>query len=204
MLIRQAQEMMYRRAKAPGDLPWHREEPDRLLVKALDARAAPGRALDLGCGTGVMSAFMAKRGWQVTGLDFIPQAIAFAQARAQADGVAVDLVCADLLAWTPPRRYDLVLDSGCLHSLIGGSTERYKERLLAALAHGGDYVLGHWGRRHALDWRPVGPRRRTRAALTALLAPELVPVEHEEVLMTGIPLPFGPTVLGLGLWFRRG
>jgi len=72
------------------------------------------------------------------------------------------------------------------------------------LAPGGDFVLGHWARRHALDWRPMGPRRRTRRELVDLFAPELHEHAHHEELMTGIPLPFGPTVLGLGIWFKRG
>lgn len=98
---------------------------------------------------------------------------------------------------------DIVLDSGCLHSLIGGDVRRYKQRLLGWLAPGSEYVLGHFGKRHALDWRPVGPARRTRREIVGLFAPELSELEFEEELMTGIGLPIGPTVLGQGFRFRR-
>ena len=64
-------------------------------------------------------------------------------------------------------------------------------------------MLGHWGKRHQLDWRPIGPRRRSRRALVELFAPELVEHAHHEELMRDVPMPFGPTVLGVGLWMKR-
>src|SRR6185436_11670899 len=66
MFIRQFQEMFYRRAKTPKDLPWHRDAPDGFLPEVVEARAKPGRALDLGCGSGVFSVWLAKQGYQVT------------------------------------------------------------------------------------------------------------------------------------------
>jgi SAM-dependent methyltransferase len=203
MFDRQALAMFYRKAESAADLPWHRNEPDRFLVEALDARKRPGRALDLGCGAGVFSVYMAKRGYAVTGIDIMPRALDMAQRAAEAAGVRVEWVRADIFAWTAADRYDVVLDSGCRHSLIGGSPARYKQRLLQWLAADGDFILGHWGKKHALDWLPVGPRRRSRQALARFLAPELAEVDYEQELMRGIPFPFGPMVLGQSLWFRR-
>lgn len=60
----------YRRADGDASrLPWHREEPGRLLDSAVAARGGRGRALDLGCGAGVFSVWLAQRGMQVTGID---------------------------------------------------------------------------------------------------------------------------------------
>jgi SAM-dependent methyltransferase len=200
---RQVQEMFYRKAKAPEDLPWHRDEPDRFLIEALDARGGSGNALDLGCGTGVFSVYMAKRGYRVAGIDLMPRAIEMARARAKDENAVVELVNADLLDWKTPLRFDLVLDSGCLHSLIGGDRSRYRSQLLTWLAPGGDFILGHFGKRGFLDWRPVGPARRTRGEIVDFFSPELNELKYETELMTGIPLPIGPTVLGQGFWFRR-
>lgn len=202
MFIRQMQELFYKRAKTPKDLPWHRDNPDGFLPEVVEARAQPGRALDLGCGSGVFSVWLAKKGYEVTGLDFIPRAIAMAKARSEAEGVQVNLVNANLLTWTAPGHFDLIVDSGCLHSLIGGDLRRYKEQLLRWLVPGGDYVLGHFGKRHALDWRPVGPTRRTREQLVRLFAPELEVVKHQQSEMAA-PLPIGPIVQGHAFWFRR-
>jgi SAM-dependent methyltransferase len=202
MFIRFMQETFYKRAKTPKDLPWHRDTPDGFIQEVVEARGRPGRALDLGCGTGVFSVWLAKRGYEVTGLDFIPRAIEMSRALAAAESVQVNWVNTDLFEWTAPGRFDVVVDSGCLHSLIGGDVHRYKEQLLRWLAPGGDYVLGHFGKRHRLDWRPVGPTRRTREQLVGLFAPELEVVKHEESEMA-VPLPIGPIVRGHAFWFRR-
>ena len=109
-----------------------------------------------------------------------------------------------MFTWKSPEKFDLVLDSGCLHSLVGGSLAAYKRQLLSWLAPGGDYILGHWGKKHAFDWLPIGPRRRSRHQIEKLFAPELKEVEYHQELMTGIPKPFGPTILGMGFWMKRG
>lgn len=173
MFIRQMQETFYKKAKSPKDLPWHRDEPDGFILEAVAARAKPGRALDLGCGSGVFSVWLTKQGYDVTGLDYVPRAIEMSKARAHAAGVQVNWVNTDLLSWTAPGQFDLIVDSGCLHSLIGGDVHRYKEQLLRWLAPQSDYLLGHFGKRHWLDWRPIGPKRRTREKLVQLFAPEL-------------------------------
>jgi SAM-dependent methyltransferase len=202
MLERQVQEMFYRKAKTPSDLPWHRDEPDRFLVEALDERGEPGKALDLGCGSGVFSVYLAKRGYEVTGIDFMPRAIDMAKERAKNENAGVTFVNADLLEWKAPSTFDLILDSGCLHSLIGGDRARYRRQLLTWLAPGGDYVLGHFGKRGFFDWRPVGPTRRTRREIVDFFSPELTEHKYEQQLLTGIALPIGPTVQGQGFWFR--
>jgi hypothetical protein len=146
---------------------------------------------------------MAKRGWNVTGIDFMPRAIEMSKARAEREKVSVAWVNADLLAWKSPHRFDLVLDSGCLHSLIGGDRRRYKAQLLEWLEPGGDYVLGHFGKRGFFDWRPVGPARKTRQEIVDLFSPDLREHKYAQVLLTGIALPIGPTVQGQDFWFKR-
>jgi SAM-dependent methyltransferase len=108
----------------------------------------------------------------VTGLDLFPEAIAMAEKRAVDEGVGVSLVYGDLFAYAPQGVFDLVFDSGCLRSLVGGSVTAYREQLLRWLAPGGDFVLEHWGTRHWLDWRPVGPRRRWQSTIQRVFAPD--------------------------------
>ena len=60
---RMVMQKFYRKAEGqPEKLPWHREEPGRMLVEAVQARSGKGRALDLGCGGGVFSAWLAAQG----------------------------------------------------------------------------------------------------------------------------------------------
>jgi SAM-dependent methyltransferase len=193
----------YRQAEAqPERLPWHREEPSAMLGAVVGERGGEGRALDVGCGAGVLSTWMAQRGMQVTGIDLFPEAIAMAKASAERKGVTAEFVCTDLFAYQPERSFDVVYDSGCLHSLIGGDLAAYKRQVLRWLAPDGDYVLEHWGKRHALDWRPIGPRRRSEAAVQRLFAPELTLVRSEADDFA-VPLPFGPKVRGVAYRFTR-
>jgi SAM-dependent methyltransferase len=203
MFDRQVMGKFYQKARTPKDVPWHRDEPDPFLVDVIKKRSKPGRALDLGCGTGSFSVYLAKQGYDVTGLDLFPRALEMGRERAKSEGVDVNWVQADLFTWRPPQKFDFILDSGCLHSLVGGNSKRYKEQLLSWLAPGGDFVLGHWGKKHALDWLPIGPRRRSREQIEKFFSPELKGVHYEQQLMTDIPRPFGPTILGMGFWFQR-
>lgn len=202
MLTRAVMTRLYAKARSHDELPWYRPQIPALLSEALATLAPGARVLDAGCGAGTFAVELAKRGFEVSAVDLVPRALELGRAHAASAGVSVDFVEADLLRWEAPARFDLVLDSGCLHSLIG-SFAPYKERLLSWLAPAGSFVLGHWGKRHAFDWRPIGPRRRTRRALVERFAPELVERAHAEELMTNVPMPFGPSVLGIELWLER-
>jgi SAM-dependent methyltransferase len=83
-------------------------EPNRFLVAEVEG-LAPGQALDLACGAGRNSVWLAEHGWTVTGADFSDVALANARSLAAERGVDVEWVQADLLDWEPPpRAFDLV------------------------------------------------------------------------------------------------
>jgi SAM-dependent methyltransferase len=69
---------------------------------------SPGSALDVACGEGRNAVWLAERGWSVVGVDFSPVALGKAAGLAEARGVTVDWVKADLGTWEPPASYDLV------------------------------------------------------------------------------------------------
>ncbi len=84
------------------------DSPNPVLV-AEAAQLPPGTALDIACGDGTNAVWLAGRGWRVTGVDWSGVALAKARAKAEAAGVDVDWVEADLMHWSPPdRAFDLV------------------------------------------------------------------------------------------------
>jgi len=85
--------------------PW--VEPDSLFV-AEAGRIQPGRALDLGCGEGASSLWLAAHGWDVTAVDFATSGIATLNRLAAERGLNVTGVVADILDYTPKPDFDLV------------------------------------------------------------------------------------------------
>lgn len=194
----------YRYARRAENLPWYHPEPPKLLRRVVASQEARGRALDIGCGDGTCSVYLAGAGYHVTSLDFALGALAMTRSAARSAGVDLDTVRADVLTWAAPEPFDLILDSCCLHVRAFRNVDRprYKEQILRWLAHDGNYVLIHFDRMHLLDWRPVGPRRRSRRQILALFSPELVEKETE-CYDRGAPLPVGPVVRERAYWFRR-
>ncbi|WP_199245212.1 class I SAM-dependent methyltransferase [[Phormidium] sp. ETS-05] len=182
----------YRSAAAPNQLPWHRETIPPHLAAAV-AQQTPGRVLDIGCGTGVYATYLAELGWNVTALDFVPTALNMAQERANEKGVIINFVEADVLEWKADGKFELILDAGCFHGFANNQRQVYKQRLLNWLAPQGKFVLTHFVRRSVFDWRPVGPRRRTRTEINHFFAPELVERSYWDNVIPAT-LPVGPTV----------
>src|SRR5438034_5336187 len=81
---------VYRAAYRLGLRVWERAVPPSGLVDLVEGPSAlpPGRALDLGCGTGTDSVYLALHGWDVTGVDMVPKALAAARRRAVVAGVS--------------------------------------------------------------------------------------------------------------------
>ncbi len=167
-----------RNREKPQNIPWEDKTVPELLERVVAQRGRPGRALDVGCGTGVCASYLAQQGYQVTALDFIPEALAMAQERFKRDGVRAETVAADAFTWEPRERYDLVVDVGCLHCIMGQDRETYKKRLASWLAPGGDFVLVHFGSKHSLDWWPIGPRRIPREEIVSLFEPDYREVNY--------------------------
>ena len=70
-----------------------------LLDREQAGREPPlGSALDLGCGGGLWSIELARRGWDVTGVDLVPKALSTARERAREAGVEVRFIEGDVTA----------------------------------------------------------------------------------------------------------
>ncbi len=124
-----------------GSPPWNTGVPPPEVVQFADNHP-PALALDLGCGTGATSVFLAERGWTVTGVDFVPLAIWKARRRSRylirRPVFRVGKV-PDLKGISGP--FDLIVDVGCFHGLPGGDRTRYCDRVQTLLKSGGHILL---------------------------------------------------------------
>lgn len=128
---------------------------------AVLAELPPGKALDLGCGTGTNVRTMVEHGWEADGIDFVEQAIEAARVKMAAFPAGrYGLFCADIsrLEALPALRggYDLAVDIGCGHSLPPGQQEAYAAGLAAQLKPGAVFMLYiHFPRPdHDNGWSP--------------------------------------------------
>ena len=121
--------------------PWDTNQTPPELYEFM-ASNPPGRALDLGCGTGTNVIELAKNGWQVTGVDFIPKAVRAARKKAQKAGVHAEILVGDVTRLDPiSGRFDLILDIGCYHSLDSAGMRAYREQVERLLTPGGTYLI---------------------------------------------------------------
>lgn len=153
--------------------------PDETLAELVTPLRA-GRALDLGCGPGRNAVFLARLGWQVTGVDASGVGLAQAAARAEEAGVPLQLVQADLLSYEPaPASFDLVVVAN-LH-FAPEDRAGFFARAVAAVAPGGHcYVVGHHLDSLGRAGPPHAERLLTEELLVALLDP--LPVQARRQL----------------------
>lgn len=159
-------DLMYR-IGAPWDGP-----PRPELVSLVEngvltpARLPPGRAIDLGCGTGANVRYLARHGFEATGVDFSPVALRVARKRARTEGryESIRFLEGDLTAGEIPRiegAFDLVVDYGTLDDLAPAG-RRAMAGLVAGLARPGAAFLFwcFWARRSDLPRMSLtGPSR---------------------------------------------
>jgi len=127
-------------------------------IKELLADRQPGRALDLGCGTGSDAIFMAEHGWEVVGVDFAPEAIEAAKRRAAEAGCSARFVVGDVTRLHEAgieAPFDLILDTGCYHSVPVARRRAYAAEVAAVAGPQADFYLAGFTDAPAI-WHVLG------------------------------------------------
>ncbi|WP_331236162.1 class I SAM-dependent methyltransferase [Natronorarus salvus] len=164
--------MNYELAYAVGFHPWETAIENEEFIETItrlfeeeEGRDPPyGRALDIGTGSGIWGVELAKRGWQVTGIDTVEKALRRARDRVEEAGVEMDLVHGDvteLRAAGIDPGYRLVLDTGTYHGLNRDQREAMGREVDTVATPDATVLL--------LAWKPKRrgplPRGATRAEL---------------------------------------
>jgi|SRR5262245_14509992 len=144
-----------------GPAPWDIGKPQPWFTSIADQVAGP--VLDAGCGSGEHALFFAARGHRVIGIDFVPEAIRRARAKAEKRGLAVEFLVKDATAlggWG--ERFASVIDCGLFHVFSNDDRQRYVAGLAQLVKQGGRLFLLCFS-----DEEPGtdGPRRVSRQEL---------------------------------------
>lgn len=159
-----------------GFVPWDGHPLPTSLRDLIegDNALATGTALDIGCGTGDNSIYLAKHGWEVTGVDFVAKAVDKARAKTSANKLDIKFAQGDATRLSSAgvgTNFDLIVDNGCLHGMSADDRDAYVREVAAVAAPSARLLLvefipgGSFGvpgidpaeveRRFAADWMPL-------------------------------------------------
>ena len=140
----------YRKRKADGYEGWDAsshgyDEAKTKLDRLLGYGRAPesGRLLEIGCGAGNITTWLAGKGYETYGIDIAPTAVAWAREKAAAQGVNVQFSVGSVLELSTFSNnfFDFVLDGHCLHCIIGDDRERLFSSVYRVLRSGGYFLV---------------------------------------------------------------
>ena len=178
--------MNWRFAYTIGFHPWEDAVTDPPFAKKISelfdreekGREPPyGPALDLGTGSGIWGIELAKRGWQVTGVDVVDKALRRARDRVTNAGVDMRLVRGDVTALRAANigsGFRLVLDTGTFHDLNSAQREAMGQEISAVAAPDATVLLLVWPKRRRPLIRGAG-RSEVEAAFPGWKVTDVVP-----------------------------
>jgi SAM-dependent methyltransferase len=184
---------------AQGQTPWDTGQPSRELLRVLEAGRLPGSTvLEIGCGTGTNAIELARRGFRVTAMDVVEQAVQAGREKARAANVTVDFRVADVLRDDPGGPYDILFDRGVYHCLREVDLAAF-QRFLQRATHTRSWWLSLAG--NANEELDDGPPVVRAEDIHAELGPLFDIVELREFRFSGKIAGHNP--LGWSILMRR-
>ncbi len=121
---------------------WTMEEPPAILRELVEKRIVlPCETLDIACGEGMYGIYLARKGFDVTGIDFSEKAIEYAKQNAEKAKVKVKFINLDVTNLAQIRRkFDFALEWGLLHHLTQDELVSYIPKVSETLRKGGLYL----------------------------------------------------------------
>ncbi len=121
--------------------PWDTGISPPELLEFINTHS-PGRAIDIGCGTGTNLITLTRAGWNVTGVDFAPRAISLARQKLKSAGVQAKLRVSDATKMDGiSGPFDLAFDLGCFHGIPSRGQAAYLDQLERILAPNGFWLM---------------------------------------------------------------
>jgi SAM-dependent methyltransferase len=176
---------------------WDTFDTDRVLAELIEGPAAltPGRALDLGCGTGRNAIYLARHGWEVTGVDLVAHAITQARERATAAAVPVRLIRGDITRLgelSVGHGYTLLVDFGCYHGIPVARRDAYAAAVTDAAAPGATLWMWGLGIRPRAGLGVTAGELRSRFRTWQLVSADPVPGPELRAITSRLPLAQRP------------
>jgi len=135
-------------------LPWELGRPRKVLVELVESGLIKkGKALDLCCGAGTNTVYLAKKGFQVTAIDISSKAIEYAKKKADDAKVEINFLVRNFLDLPfKDEDFDFVFDMGCFHHVKVRDRDTFIKGVYRVLKKGGSYLLTCFSYRNGSAW----------------------------------------------------
>ena len=158
------------RMYAAGTAPWDSGMVSQELVRVIEAGRFRGRSvLEMGCGTGTNAIELARRGFQVTAIDWAVRAVRRAREKARSAGVTIDFRVGDIVRTELEGPYDLLFDRGLYHGIRRYDLEGFLARLCRETRTGTRWLCLAG---NAREISPIGPPVVSEEELRTELEPD--------------------------------
>ena len=135
-------------------LPWELGRPRPILVELVEKkRIQKGKALDICCGAGTNTVYLAEKGFEVTGIDISSKAIEYAKRKAKQANVKIDFKVQNFLDLPfGDEKFDFVFDMGCFHHVEIEDRPKFIKGVHRVLKNGGNYLLTCFSYKNGPAW----------------------------------------------------
>ena len=144
-----------------NELGWELGKPRPILREYVEkGLIKKGKALDICCGAGTNTVYLAEKGFEVTGIDISPTAIEYAKKKAAQAKVHVTFRVQNFLELPfDDGEFDFVFDMGCFHHVKVEDRPSFINGVHSVLKKGGSYMLTCFSYRNGRSWNHFTKRQ---------------------------------------------
>lgn len=133
-------EILEKTYKKPGAV-WTSAEPPKEIVELIETgKIKSCKVLDIGCGEGFYAIYLAKKGFDVTGIDLSENAIKYAKQNAEKEGVKIKFISMDIKDLDKIyEKFDFIFEWALLHHIMPEKRKKYVRDASNLLNRNGKY-----------------------------------------------------------------
>lgn len=136
------------------ELPWELGRPRRVLVELVEkGLVKKGKALDICCGVGTNTVYLAQNGFEVTGIDISSKALEYAKEKAEQAKVNIRFMVRNFLELPfEDEEFDFAFDMGCFHHVKPDDRSTFIKGVNRVLKRDGSYLMVCFSDRKGPGW----------------------------------------------------
>ena len=138
----------------PNSWGWELSRPRSILIESIErGRIRKGKALDLCCGAGTNTNYLAKKGFDVTGIDISTKAIEYAKMKsANVEGRTSFVKESFINLSFQDDVFNFVFDMGCFHHVEIEDRDNFIKEIHRVMKERGVYLLTCFSYKNGSAW----------------------------------------------------